>query len=348
MATCRASTIGQLKNEIELHFRNLSQEMVERQKRVTRLWQTMADACFAFSVQTGEKKTELRLHASREIILQYSASLERTAPWWAKPGRYVIRIAQSTKDWVTDKASLLKPMGWLESKSKETIDFVQGKIRRGEIGKVVSANTLSDALQNSDLRNDLATSDEELDRRSQSMINRFQIESRTRLDDGQVDRFTSEIWGQMGWKSRLWHGLMPATLAFAPLLAVIAIPIDFGGSSVLVLASMKELFVAGFLGAGLALWNKDGMPKIAEENAAWQQLSDLFAIGCDQLGLPRPESNQFPTIHLGAVRKQLSLSSVACPSPKCEPIRPLPIELNPSFLEQVRSMLHQLQQEVTG
>ena len=40
----------------------------------------------------------------------------------------------------------------------------------------------------------------------------------------------------------------PAGILFAPLLAVVMVPLDFGGSAVLVFASMKELLLAGAAG----------------------------------------------------------------------------------------------------
>jgi hypothetical protein len=85
-------------------------------------------------------------------------------------------------------------------------------------------------------------------------------------------------------RRRLITGLAPAAVLFAPLVAVIALPIDFGGSSVLVFASLKELLGAGLTGLGIALLSGDSMPRIAESEAAWQQYGDLVAVLCDELG----------------------------------------------------------------
>jgi len=62
-----------------------------------------------------------------------------------------------------------------------------------------------------------------------------------------------------------------AGILFAPLLAVVMVPLDFGGSAVLIFASMKELLRAGVAGVGLVMAGADTMRQIAESEAAWQQ-----------------------------------------------------------------------------
>jgi hypothetical protein len=147
--------------------------------------------------------------------------------------------------------------------------------------------------------------------RLNAVLERFQNESQTRLDDPQLDSFTQELWRHMNWKQRVWTGVAPAGLLFAPLLAVMMIPMDFGGSTVLVFASMKELLFAGVAGLGMAMMNSDHMPLVAEREAAWQQLSDLVAIGCDEFGLPRVASDAAITLEIENESKPLSYSQLA-------------------------------------
>ena len=73
----------------------------------------------------------------------------------------------------------------------------------------------------------------------------------TQLDDTQLDQFTSKMWSEMPMSKRLLTGFAPAGILFAPLLAVLMVPLDFGGSAVLIFASMKELLFAGAAGFGL-------------------------------------------------------------------------------------------------
>ena len=109
---------------------------------------------------------------------------------------------------------------------------------------------------------------------------------------------------------RILSGVAPAGVLFAPLLAVIMIPLDFGGSSVLVFASLKELLFAGAAGFGLMLASGDGMPQMAESESAWQQLSDLVAVLTDELGLERKSASEPTHVVLGTHSRTLAASSI--------------------------------------
>ena len=101
-----------------------------------------------------------------------------------------------------------------------------------------------------------------------------------------------------------------AGILFAPLLAVVMVPLDFGGSAVLLFASMKELLLAGAAGVGLVMAGADTMPQIAESEAAWQQLGDLYAVLCDELGLQRPLEHQMPIVAHGPHSRSMSVSRI--------------------------------------
>jgi hypothetical protein len=130
------------------------------------------------------------------------------------------------------------------------------------------------------------------------------------LDSEQVDRLTAKLWEQMPMGKRILSGVAPAGILFAPLLAVIMIPLDFGGSSVLVFASLKELLFASAAGFGLMLATGDGMPQLAESESAWQQLSDLVAVVTDQLGLVRKTASDPTEVTLGPTVRKLAPSTI--------------------------------------
>ena len=109
---------------------------------------------------------------------------------------------------------------------------------------------------------------------------------------------------------RLLSGIAPAGILFAPLLAVIMVPLDFGGSAVLVFASLKELLVAGAAGVGLVMANADSMPQIAETESAWQQLSDLVSLVIDELGFERTASTNPHKVSLAGVSRELMQSQL--------------------------------------
>ncbi len=220
----------------------------------------------------------------------------------------------------------------MSESAKKVSDSVRGWLRSGKVAQIVSCDRFADSIIRHDKAGDfellfhasrelaerrISTQEymnflsEWLKERSQSILDRFQQESKTRLDQDLLDAFSQSVWKNMSWSQRLWNGVAPASLVFAPLAAVIMLPIDFGGGTVLVFASMKELFVAGLASLGVAMIQTDSLPKIAETKAAIQQLGDLFAISCDEFGIPRPQSGSTPTLSIGKSLERIPDSQVA-------------------------------------
>ncbi|MFN9988068.1 MAG: hypothetical protein ACK52S_21150 [Pirellula sp.] len=277
----------------------------------------IADACLDFSIDphSSANQPRIRLQASRQVVEQIAESLERTAPWWAKPGRWVQRIAQAGKDSVTQATTWFRMPGWVSDGSNAVGDWIRGRFKRGENGHVVTANALCDRLAQRDVAGVFKLDDSEAGREGiraacQRAIDRFQQESRTRLDQDQVDALTRRLWAEMPMGKRFLSGIAPAGILFAPLLAVIMVPLDFGGSAVLVFASMKELLVAGAAGVGLVMANADSMPQIAETESAWQQLSDLVALVLDELGFERSSTSYPLTVSLSGASRELTQSQL--------------------------------------
>lgn len=344
----QGSLMEQLRERLVDARKEFTQQQAKKHQLVHRLQRSLAIASYEFSLDPKKTTGEVRLHASQEIIQQVSRSLERTAPWWAKPSRLVLRIAESTKQQWTQLSKRLNPMKMLEDQSRQVFQGVQEKLHRGELGQVISAAALAEPL-----RRDLGhlqlvpsgPSAVELDRRCQQMIDRFQVQSKARLDDQELDRLTEEVWKAMSWKQRLWNGVVPASLLFAPLLAVIALPFDMGGSSVLVLASIKELLVAGVAGVGIAMFNRDQLPQLAESHVAWQQWSDLFLVGCDELGLPRPAPSEAARLSWQGTQLKLQASEIPIESRNPLPGVHLPIELADKDFSEILKALETLEKE---
>jgi hypothetical protein len=186
----------------------------------------------------------------------------------------------------------------------------------------------------------------------QHAIERFQNESKILLDDDQLDQFTRQVWTDMPMSRRLLTGLAPAGVLFAPLIAVIMMPLDFGGSAVLVFASLKELLFAGAAGVGLMLASANAMPQIAEAEVAWQQLGDLIAVLCDELGLRRPRESDGVSIRLDGNSKPISItrieprSSVLIAESVCEAsLLPVEFTIHPASVQAIDSTLGAITRE---
>jgi hypothetical protein len=299
-----ATTVHRALTAANQHIDQLSQ-----QSRY--LQQVIADACTDFSIDpSSASQSGLRLQASRQIIQQIAESLERTAPWWARPGRWMQRIAQASKSTVAGAVSWIRVPGWVADGGNAVGDWVRARFKRGDAGRVITADTLCDHLARRDTLGLLGLDDYPEQRQAvreacQRAIERFQAESAARLDEAHIDALTSKIWAEMPMRKRIVSGVAPAGVLFAPLLAVIMIPLDFGGTTVLVFASLKELLFAGAAGVGLMLASADSVPALAESESAWQQLSDLVAVLTDEFGLERGKESERISIALGGKSRPL-------------------------------------------
>ncbi len=358
------STVQQLRARVREALA-LAKAHSTKSKTITKdLQGTVANACLDFSLDgsTVSREPKVRLQASRQIILQISKSLERTAPWWAMPSRWTARIAEASKAGLAKTTSWmpgwLNGTAWFTGKTESVGRWIRSRWTSGQSGKIVTANALVDYLKRHDQKGylqlddfapDASASDSQQSRiqaACQRAIERFQNESHIELDDRELDEFTARMWSEMPLAKRLMTGLAPAGVLFAPLIAVIMVPVDFGGSAVLVFATIKELLLAGVAGVGLVIASADHMPKIAESEVAWQQLGDLYAVLCDELGLCRPTTEQMPSIRFGSGTRMIPSSKIAEAMHAVDSTRstivPQEFSLNPESFDFIQSLLLRL------
>jgi hypothetical protein len=328
------SSLTTLKISVSRGLASARTWIVESNRRLNVAHQVIAQACLDFSLDPSSSASnpKIRLQASRQVVQQIAESLERTAPWWAKPGRWMQRLAQASKDSVGYATSWMKMPSWMLDRGNAVGQWARSRLQRGESGKVVTADVLVQALASRDqvgvLNLDRPGEDRQKIRDAcQRAIERFQAESSTQLDTQQVDELTKRLWEQMPMGKRILSGVAPAGILFAPLLAVIMIPLDFGGSSVLVFASLKELLFAGAAGFGLMLASGDGMPQLAENESAWQQLSDLVAVLTDELGLQRKAQEDPTQVLLGTNPRKLVSSSIGANMHSSRCVQGIPVGL---------------------
>ncbi len=343
------TTLVSLSRQCRQAWSSLEEFASNSQRRVERIHNTIAHATLSLSLDdsrgNGDSPT-LRLQVSREIVGQIAQSLERTAPWWALPGRQLAKLSDQLRQIASGATQWMTVPSWVSDRASAASNWVRSRWRSGEGGRIISSNSFGTALRNYDVHRDLIEDTSLVSNATQQkieyIIERFQDESRTRLQERQLDEYTRETWNRMSWKQRLWTGLAPAGLLFAPLLAVVMVPIDFGGTTVLVCASMKELLFAGMASVGMAMINSDQMPQIAEQEAAWQQLSDLFAISCDAFETPRPSSNALPSLALGLSRKTLLESALPVKRNRPTGKRNELLRVNPGFESRLEQVLDRL------
>jgi len=352
------STLISLSRQCRQAWSNVESLANESQQRMVRLHRTLAEASLSLSLSGGSRgkidrtKQSLRMQVSREIIGQVAESLQRTAPWWAVPSQKLMRWSEQLKQIAGDATKWIAIPSWLSERASTASSWVRAQWRSGEGGRIISATSFGDAIRNYDSMGDLIDSSdgqlsEAMLEQIEQIIARFQAESRTRFQDSQLDEYTRAVWGRMSWRQRLWTGVAPAGLLIAPLVAVVMVPLDFGGTTVLVYASLKELLFAGMASVGMAMISNDQMPQIAEQEAAWQQLSDLFAISCDAFGVPRPELNEYPTLWIGQESKTLLPSVLPMVFASSNSNRKPPMGVYPKFAKQLDTILDRLLSQST-
>jgi hypothetical protein len=279
-----------------------------RQQQIQDAWRAIADACYEFMAErdsTG-KPQGLRLQTSPAIISQMADSLNRTAPLWMRMSLRIDRTARQLHQAIRSSAAGFKI---LESASKSVTQFAQ-RFKRGEGAQVVTPERLAAAIRGCDSHDAFqAVIQGELERASETAIKRFAKEDMTRLDHAELDLWSRQVWGSMSFKDKLWKSTQPLAVIMAPLLAAVLVPIDGGGTAVLVFASAKELLAAAGIAAVMAPMATGGETlSIVHRETPWRQLSDLFAVVCDSLGVPRPIGDDLPLVQEASVRRRLLTS----------------------------------------
>lgn len=277
-----------------------------RQERVHDVWQAIAKSCYDFMAERDSSGncTGLRLQTSPALIAQLTDSLHRTAPVWMRLSLSIDRTARQLQQVVAKKAEGLK---LINNVSQAVTDRIR-KWRRGEGATVVTGESVANCIRKFDAHAALQSLPfEKLVELSDSALKRFAAEDHPELDQAALDRWSKSIWDNMSTWSKFRKGVQPLALVTGPLLAAMLIPFDGGGSAVLVFASTKELLAAAGISMLMAPVAGGGETlKIVQEETPWKQLSDLFAILCDTLGVPRPDEPQLPSC--GAPAKKMLLS----------------------------------------
>ncbi|MFO1065164.1 MAG: hypothetical protein U0892_14970 [Pirellulales bacterium] len=285
-----------------------------RRKRITQVqhaWAALAEACFEFMAERDSSGgvESLRLQTSPAIIAQMSDSLCRSAPWPMKLGLTIDRSVRQLQSSIVASAGKLS---WLRSAGAGVSNFI-GSFRQGEAGRIVNAEKFAAQLRRSDRFGAFeCVSRETVLRGCEAALSRFKSEDTVRLDAETLDRWSAETWKQMPMRRKLFVGTAPLAPIFGPLLAVTLLPLDFGSTAVLVFASTKELLAAaGIAALATPLVGGRQAMEIAEQEAAISQLSELFAILCDALGLPRPSAEQLPVVQISGQARKLKDCNLA-------------------------------------
>ncbi len=281
-----------------------------RRTKLVDAWQAVASACFEVMAERDPQGAVvgLRMQASPSIVAQLADGLQRTAPFWMQPSLRIDKTARQLHQAVANSASRFTI---LQSASDSVARFTR-RFRRGDGASVLTPARLTESIRSYDRHDSLINfGQEDLLGACNAAMLRFAAEDHSVLDQQDLDQWGRQVWKEMSFKDKLRRGTQPLALLLGPLLAAVLIPIDAGGTAVLVFASTKELLAAAGIATLLTPLGTGGEAlSIVQRETPWRQLGDLFAIVCDAIGLPRPRPEQMPTAACDGKPRQLAVSNV--------------------------------------
>lgn len=284
-----------LRNVIwEEAFVMLDRDSAAAQRATDKAQQCLLDASLDFFAhrQIGGEVTELRLHQSERILRQLMDSFSATAPWYARLGVKLNTRLRVIFGGASDLLKQLTP----SALAKRTAGEIKDKFQRGEYGGLMTPETLGSSLERYNgalnLPHWTSTDGKALDegrwiQACENAILRFERDDFTALDARRLDEAVREMWKEIPAHKKIVAGLTPLALMLAAFGAVLMIPIDGGGTTLVMSASIPELLAAAGLTTLSTFWAGGRNTKNVGQQAARQQLADFHAVLCDTFGVAR-------------------------------------------------------------
>lgn len=274
-------------------FSAIDQDADRSTAGTTKAQMCLLDAALEFFAhrEVGGDVNELRLHQSERIIRQLSESFAVTAPWYARWGVRLNAKVRRVFGGAGDFIRQLTP----SAMAQKTAGEVKDKFRKGEYGGLITPDRLVSAIDrfNGAIAlphwNQQASSDDTSawGEAAEAAITRYERDDFTSLDPKSLDEATRKMWSEVPTHKKLTAGLTPLAAMFAVFAGVLTIPIDFGGTGLIVQASIPELLAATGFTALATMWAGGQSTRDVGQQAARQQLSDFHAVLCDTFGVTR-------------------------------------------------------------
>jgi len=287
---------------------------------------------FAIRGDSGEVE-RLRLHQSKRIVDQLTATFANTAPWYARwsvnLNTKYRRVVGGAGDWFRK---------WLPTQAlDDKFSEVKGHFKRGDYGSLMTPQRLQAMIRRHAEAHpiDHWKEDSPWEEACRTAIHRYDRDDFTALDPYELETACREMWSKVSWAQKGKITTIPLVVIVSTFAAVLMLPIDGGGTAVLASASISELLAAGGLAAAAAVWAGGKTASLVEQQAAKQQLIDFIAVLCDTFGVARATIP--PKIRLGKIDTDL-------PTPKIvvrDPVGPTltNAQWQPNFQTQLKKLL---------
>lgn len=235
--------------------------------------------------EPGGRISELRLHQSERIVRQLSEAFSHGAPWYARWG---VRLSTAVKRVIGGAGDLLRQLT-PTAVARKTAGEIKEVFSKGEQGGILTPDRLQQALR---LHGAVDRLPDKPDPQAVAALaaealQRFERDDFTSLDPRRLDAAVREMWREVPISKKLQAGLTPLAAVLAGFGAVLMIPLDFGGTTVALSASIPELLAAAGLSAFATYWSGRQSANSVGQQAARQQLADFLAVLCDTFGVPR-------------------------------------------------------------
>jgi hypothetical protein len=345
----RRSLTERLRREIDNGYLAIQTDQQRLSEQCQELVCAVADTVHELATgrEHASSKTELRLEISPQVQSELIKSLHRTAPAWARPSLMLDKQLQQVKQWLHQPFANLQLLRRIKDRCSQATEQVLDRFRRREGAQAVPAERLLEVLQRHDRSAWLGQVEPKaLLSAVEQALQRWRQEGLVELDPGVLDQLTAELWMKMPWRARAWRVLAPAGTILGPILAVTLLPLDFGGSAILIYASLPELLAAAGVGSLAAGLQSSPASSLSLQTAAWQQASDLLALLCDAFGLERPTAEQLANWNESHAAGKLTLSRLPVQPSHLAGELSVRATLQPAFTARLDQLLAEIVEEV--
>lgn len=245
-------------------------------------------------------------HTARQL----ADSLVATAPWYARPALWTFSHVRKLQEAVRETVQTGKRVRQLahpDDAVKEEAAKLKKQLFQQKGESVFDPTDLARRSRQTRFI-PLETEDEALEE-AWAVVQQT-VEARTRdLPQDELNEAMRVIWEEVpGWKKALLGVSGPIVLTTA-LLAFCLAMVDFGGSTILWAASVKELLACLGLGGAAAAIGGHSLDEVLKRRLALPAYQHALAAACDVFGLPRTPTGPIEEEFEGIPKRELDLET---------------------------------------
>ena len=297
-------SIGQIKQHAE-DERQKSQKLLDVVSAATL-------DCMRSSERNADQSFKIHPFVTPAIARQLIDAITEQAPWYLKPGLWMNRWVRKVVLLAKEKISAINPVSGVTEQVRDTgskIKEMGQRITGSGHGEVITPERLAHDLRAEGLNELVEMDKSSIEERCGRIIERFRSDNETSLDPSKLNDAVREMWLKVPFAKKLTAGVASLGTFVLSLGAALTLPVDMG-ASVLFAASLHELALAAGVSGVVTFLVGGKSLKAAEMEAGLIQLGDLFAIACDEFGLPRKMDDVTASFEIDGETKSMRTSQL--------------------------------------